>query len=143
MKSRCLPLIALCAALGACNTEPDFTLTVDQLSSDIVGGTLGTDSVTSRPSVATEISLHGVFYGGVTCDGITWDGRRQFGGRLTVTISAPPASGCLRIQRRIEYSLTIGNIDPAVYQIEIFHDEPETARGRRSVFTGSFDLRNR
>jgi len=138
---RPLLAIALCAALAACNTAPDFTLTLDQLSSDIVAGTLGTDSVSGRPSAGPRISLHGVFYGGVTCDGITWYGNRQFGGRLSVTISAPPATGCLRIQRRIAYTLTIANIDPAVYQVEIFHDEPETTRGRRSVFLGAFDLR--
>ena len=137
-------LAALLIAAGAACVEPRSTLPLifQELSNDVVTE-LGRDSVTEAYWVGSEIMASGVFYGDVSCDGLTWDGTGGVGGRnfMRVEILAEDGAACPRQPRRVTYHLTLSSLDPQIYTLEILHDEPGTLRGPRTVFSGQFDLR--
>lgn len=138
---RRLATAATLTALAACGDfGPELDLDLDQISSEVTS-TLGTDSITGYLSTDSEIVLNGVIYAAISCDGLTWRGERPFG-MLRVTITADPASDCPRVRRRVAYRLSLLNLTPGRYRVEVIHDEPASAvRGRRTVFAGTIEVR--
>jgi hypothetical protein len=131
------------AAVAACQDQgPGVYVRFDETSSELVS-TYGTDSVMNFIGAGSEIALDGVFYGEVSCAGLTSDAASGVGGRqrINITIIAGSGTGCARETRRVGYHIAITSLEPAIYTVEIFHSEPGTTRGTRSVFAQYFDLR--
>jgi hypothetical protein len=130
--------------MAACQDQgPGVYVRFDETSSEVVSN-FGTDSVMNFIGVGSEITLDGVFYGEVSCAGLSSDALSGVGGRrrINITITAGSGSGgCARETRRVGYHITITSLEPAIYTVEIFHSEPGGTRGTRSVFAQYFDLR--
>src|SRR5688572_1803853 len=111
---------ALAVTLADCQDQgPGHFVRYDEMSSEVVSS-LGTDSVMNFTGVGSEISLDGVFYGEVSCAGLTWDGENGVGGRqrINITIIAGPGTSCARESRRVAYHLSIASLVPAIYTVE-------------------------